>query len=271
MNGIANSFAAHLALDPYNRAARLTPALLTIAPVVVLFYCFYGTSNPLLSAIVSLLGWCGGGYALTRIARNAGSRIQDTLFEKWGGAPTTQLLRHSTPDIDPYTKARCHSILAKALKTPAPTAESEAANPAAADNFYRAATRWLIAQTKDTKKFPAVFRENVAFGFQRNMLGLRPIGLIIAASTLAADLLACASFEPYRPFLKLAAITTATLPIKISMGFSGAILFAWMFMFSEAATRRTGFAYAERLILSCDETATAPKGGRQATKGTAPA
>ena len=154
MNGIANSFAAHLALDPYNRAARLTPALLTIAPVVVLFYCFYGTSNPLLSAIISLLGWCGGGYALTRIARNAGSRIQDKLFEKWGGAPTTQLLRHSTPDIDPYTKARCHSILAKALKTGAPTAESEAANPAAADNFYRAATRWLIAQTKGHQKIP---------------------------------------------------------------------------------------------------------------------
>jgi hypothetical protein len=120
-------------------------------------------------------------------------------------------------------------------------------------------------------KVPGCLPRERRFCFQRNMLGLRPIGLIIAASTLAADLLACASFEPYRPFLKLAAITTATLPIKISMGFSGAILFAWMFMFSEAATRRTGFAYAERLILSCDETATAPKGGRQATKGTAPA
>jgi hypothetical protein len=248
-----NFLRGQLVLDPYDRRARLAPALLTLAPVIVFFDCYYSPSNPVLSAVVSLFALCGGMYALTRVARDAGYRLQDKLFQKWGGAPTTQLLRHRTPHVDPHTKARCHSLLAKALKKPFPSATEEATNPSDADDLYRAGTKWLISQTKDIKKYPAVSRENVAYGFQRNMLGLRPLALIFAVATLACSFAACEAYRSAWPFMALSSVAKARLAIKIPMAFYAAMLLTWLFMFSEGAARRTAFAYAERLILGCDE------------------
>ena len=167
-------------LDSYDRPARLYPGLMVFVPLAVLLVCFYGTENIVSSSILSILGFSGVAYAIGRVARDSGKRIQEKLFKKWGGAPSTQMLRHSDTSIDVHTKERYHRIVGKGIGKSMPDAETESNNPVVADELYRAATVWLIEKTRNTKMFPLVFKENVAFGFHRNALGLRLAGVVIS-------------------------------------------------------------------------------------------
>jgi len=256
-------------LDPYDRRARLYPGLLVVAPVGVLVVCLYGTANIALSSVVSILGFSGAAYALGRVARDAGKRIQDTLFEKWGGAPTTQILRHRDTSIDVHTKERFHRVLSKGIKKNLPTAEAERNDHAAADELYRAATVWLIGQTRDTKAFGLVFKENVAFGFQRNALGLRPLGAAVAFICIVWALLNTQVIQFTEPYFSAARVLGLNSPAMVTLCVSTAMLIAWTFFFSEAAVKRTGFSYAERLLQSCDRLSPA-SGSGGITKGSTP-
>ena len=157
--------------DAYDRPARLYPGLLVLSPIAVLIVCLYGEDKLLIWSATAVAASCGGAYALCRIARNAGQRLQRGLFEEWGGAPTTQLLRHGNKHFDVHTKERFHKALSKAIGKKMPTSSAEESDPSSADEFYRAAAAWLINHTRDSKKFPLVFKENVAFGFHRQRLG----------------------------------------------------------------------------------------------------
>jgi hypothetical protein len=240
-------------LDPYDRPARLYPGLLVIAPVAVQIVCLYGTDNTAFSSVLTILGFCGIAYVLGRIARNAGKRLQDRLFNKWGGAPTTQLLRHRDTRIDIHTKERFHRVLSKGLGKGMPTHDDERNNPAAADELYRAATVWLIIQTRDMKAFPLIFKENVAFGFHRNALGLRPLGASIASLCILWILHNAKIIAFTAPFFSARQALGFTPEMMVSLSISTGILVAWTFVFTEDALKRTGFSYAEQLLQSCDQ------------------
>jgi ABC-type multidrug transport system fused ATPase/permease subunit len=235
--------------DAYDRPARLYPGFIALSPIAVLIICAYGQQKILMSSGVTIVASCGGAYALSRIVRNAGQRLQAAMFQAWGGAPTTQLLRHTDAHFDVHTKERFHKALSKGIGKKLPTADIEARDPAAADALYRAATLWLINQTRDTKKFPLVFKENIAFGFQRNALGLRFFGIVVALACLAWGVLLVVIQSAWA----LREVSgNAPPPVLFSMLYSVLILGAWMFVFTEAALKRTGFSYAERLIQSLD-------------------
>lgn len=229
--------------DAYDRPARLYPGLLVLSPIAVLIVCLYGEGKLLMWSAITIAVSCGGAYALCRIVRNAGQRLQSELFERWGGAPTTQLLRHGNNHFDVHTKGRFHKALSKALGKKMPTSTAEDADPASADELYRAAAVWLINHTRDSKKFPLVFKENVAFGFHRNALGLRPVGIAVA---LAGFVWSVAYQSLQRVPLNVSA------PVAVSASYSVLILSMWIFVFNEAALKRTAFSYAERLIQSLD-------------------
>lgn len=238
--------------DPYDRPARLYPGLLALVPLPVALVGLYGPSHPWLTGTLSTLSFCGGGYLLGRVSRDAGVRLQDGLFAKWGGAPTTQLLRWRDQRRDPYTKERYHAILSKGLGKSLPTAEQEDADPAGADDLYRAATTWLIAQTRDAKKFPLVFKENVAFGFQRNGLGLRPYGIGVAAICIIWVLIHAKIVDWATPRASAGSVAHLGPPDILALVISVVIILVWVAFITEGAVKRTGFAYAERLLESCD-------------------
>jgi hypothetical protein len=64
---------------------------------------------------------------------------------------------------------------------PAPTAAEESADQTAADSFYARCGTWLRDHTRDTKKFPILFGENVTYGFRRNLLGVKAWALCLNA------------------------------------------------------------------------------------------
>lgn len=245
--------------DAYDRAARLYPGLIALSPIVVMIPCVFGQQNVLLSSLTTLAASCGCAYALTRVVRNAGHRLQPLLFSAWGGAPTTQLLRHANEHFDVHTKDRFHKTIAKGLGKKMPTAASEKADPQAADEMYRAAAVWLIHQTRDARKFPLVLKENAAFGFHRNAFGIRKAGIAVALGCLVF----CIAFAAIE---NDGALQKAPASLWISAVYSASLLAAWMLVFTEEAVKRAGFSYAERLC-QCLDSIGAPKTRPTTSKG----
>ena len=136
-----------------------------------------------------------------------------------------------------------------------PTQESEMANPQAADDLYRAGTTWLLGQTRDTKSFPLVFKENIAFGFQRNTFGLRIIGIWVSILCFLVVLVITAYKTNFVSSPTLKAITNIGAPQLVAFAVSLAFLSMWIFGHTEQALQRTAFAYALRLLESCDHLA----------------
>jgi hypothetical protein len=189
--------------------------------------------------------------------------LEEPLFAKWGGPPTTQFLRHRDLHIDEVSKERFHAILAKGIGRQLPSAGQEEADPLAADAIYDAATVWLRGQTRDTKRFPLVFKENVSYGFHRNALGIRFLGVLVAlvCMLLAIVLPNTADSPPYISLYKLGHMKPE---IMISFMVAATMLGIWVFGLGESAVRNAAFSYSMRLLESCDLLGKVPTRGKKA-------
>src|SRR5580658_10073191 len=108
--------------DPYDRQARLYPALLCLLPLLALIALLYAPYVSALTGVVTMAISCGGLFLMTNICREMGKRLEEKLFCEWGGKPTTQLLRHRDSAIDSVTKRRYHAFLGTKINTVFPDA-----------------------------------------------------------------------------------------------------------------------------------------------------
>lgn len=239
--------------DPYDRQARLWPALLAIFPLTTVVSLLYGPKLSAVSNVSMAIVSCGGLFLMMNMSREMGKRLEPKLFERWGGKPTTQILRHRDNTIDSITKQRYHVFLAQKINALFPNPEQEAAKPEAADEVYASAVRWLINQTRDTKKFELLFKENVSYGFRRNIYGMRSLCVIVCIGCIWLVLLNQKvinwSSAPYIDTKALFKMTDAAiLAVLVSL----AMLAIWVFVSSEKWVRSAAFTYAETLFRSCD-------------------
>lgn len=241
--------------DPYERPARLYPALLALLPLLTLVMLLYGPKATALTGAVTVAVSCGGLYLTTNLCRELGKRLEEKLFLKWGGKPTTQMLRHRDSTIETPTKARYHSFLGGKINVTFPDKEQEAKNPQAADEIYQSGVRWLLNHTRpeDGKKFDLLFRENVAYGFRRNALGVKSIGLIVSIASLLWVLATeGVLFSPGHRFIDLTALSRMTEPATASLIVSAVMVVVWTLFFTKASARTAAFTYAETLLRACD-------------------
>lgn len=175
--------------DRYSLVARIYPTTLALGPVLwtalVLFPRL--VSNSRLGAASTLAVGCVL-YLLAALARSRGKIVEQKLIAAWGGWPTTILLRHRDPSLDPITKARYHQALAALAAGPLPTPAEEAVSPNEADDAYRSATKRLI-ELRRGKEYQLLLDENASYGFRRNLLGLRAAAVMIAALAALATAL----------------------------------------------------------------------------------
>lgn len=143
-----------------------------------------------------------------------------------------------------------------------PSAEEEAANPRAADEAYAGAGRRLRELTR--KSQPLLLKENIAYGFHRNMVAMKPLGIFSSLVGFTYGLLLSKSiaFKPFQMFPER--MSDPGLPAGLTLACSLLLLWAWCFYFKESMVRRMGFAYAERLYeqlgaLATPRTKMAPK------------
>lgn len=171
-----------LVLDPYDRGARLYPALIATFPVFValtiLLPHFLG--RDLMTAMLSLVTGCGMLVLVTHLARDAGRAKELGWYQMQGGKPSVAMLRHRDGRLTREDKVRYHRFLTgRASDAPLPSPEVEAMNPIEADATYAAAATWLLAQTRDKARFELLFRRNIDYGFRRNLTALRGVALCL--------------------------------------------------------------------------------------------
>ncbi|HET8924798.1 MAG TPA: hypothetical protein VFN26_17590 [Candidatus Acidoferrum sp.] len=241
--------------DPYERPARLYPALLALLPLLALIMFLYGPKATALTGAVTVAVSCGGLYLTTNLCRELGKRLEEKLYRAWGGKPTTQLLRHRDQTIEAVTKRRYHAFLAGKINVPFPDKDKEANDPGAADDIYQSGVRWLLNHTRpeDGKKFDLIFKENVAYGFRRNALGVKPFGLLLSAASLLWVLVVEGLlFGPNHRFIDMSAVGHIPEAATASLIVSSAMIFTWLFFFTETSARTAAFTYAETLLRACD-------------------
>lgn len=235
----------NLITDGYDRKARLYPALLLLTPIVVTIIALWPATFSTLKAISATVVGCGGAFFLSQLARDAGKQREKTLFQEWGGLPSVAVFRHRDSRFDSITKARFHKKLASLVKgAKAPSASQEQTDPTGADLAYSAWSTYLRVNTRDTKKYPLVFRELVNYGFRRNLWGMRKIGITASAGAFLITSALCA--ERYR--------ATTGINEELAGAATLALIFLllWIFRFTGDWVRVPADAYAERLAEAAD-------------------
>jgi hypothetical protein len=139
-----------------------------------------------------------------------------------------------------------------------PTPEEEANDPFKADEAYVGAAKRLRELTRSDRGL--LLKENIAYGFHRNMLAMKPVGILTSAIGLLYGLALARVLQPSRPYFDLTQLQELNLASGLTCSISLGLLAAWLFYFDEGSVRRVGFAYADRLFESLS---TIPKGNRQ--------
>ncbi len=163
--------------DEYALKARLQPALLTALPLAVGLLPWLEVRLEW-KALWILAIWSGFGALVAGLVRDRGKRVEEKLFQDWGGRPTTLRLRHRG-EMNPTRLRRLHlrlEALVPGIKIP--SVAGEAADPNRADVIYEICVEELKRRTREDA---LVFAENCNYGFRRNLYGLKPLGLISAS------------------------------------------------------------------------------------------
>lgn len=237
-------------LDPYDVRARLFPGLLALLPVILHLALLHGTKSPMVVGLSSVLLACGGPYLLSSFVRTWGQRAQERLFRRWGAQPSTILMRHRDPTLPAPTKRRYHELAAARLGIAMPSAAEEQKDPAGADLAYAAAADALRPQTNDRKAFPFVFKELVAYGFNRNAYGSRWVGLSAAVATLIATLWHAGACSLQSPFWRTPTLDNAHIIVLVS---ALVMVLLWCAHFTGETVRLAGVSYAKRLWEALDQ------------------
>jgi hypothetical protein len=234
--------------DPYERKARVTPGLLLALPLLVPLVAVYGPKNAMLTAVLGVLGGCGAIFALANITRGRGKALEEKLVKQWGGLPTTILLRHRDDFFDRHTKERYHDAIRTKLGIPVPSEGEESADPEGADHAYMGAARRLRELTRGDAKL--LLKENIAYGFHRNMTAMRPVGIASCFFGATYGLFIAGAFRQSEPYLDVSKLLDPGLAAGVTLLISGALLASWLFYFNASSVWRVGCVYAERLFES---------------------
>lgn len=226
-------------LDEYDRRSRLQPALVVALPIV--FAALVWVPGHVISwgTLGSLLAYGGGVALLVQIARDRGKENEPWLFDRWGGKPTTRLLRHRDAPNQAVLTLRHRKLEEIISDLNIPTVEEEEQNPDKADEIYDACITTLKERTRDND---LVFEELCNYGFRRNLWGMRPIGIL-------ASLFGISSVA-YKVYFLYTTSSPITLLITVSLGINILILLAWVFWITPSWVRIAAEAYANQLLAS---------------------
>lgn len=245
MNTMKNNLTMSF-FDTYSLRARVTPVFVVLIPVIIAVTAWVPEGLSLKFGSAAVIVSVGLSMLVGQFGRDFGKRKEPALWKSWGGPPTTQFLRHRDRKFNSVIRNRYHRCLKKLrpdLKIPTP--EQEAKDAMGADQIYGAASRYLISVTRDTKKFPLIFKENVNYGFRRNLWGLKPVGLsMVALSTLICALRLWVSYQTH---------TTPSVESVSGIVINFALFLLWVFWITPSTVRIAAEAYAERLLEACEQ------------------
>jgi hypothetical protein len=180
-------------LDPYERRARFVPGLVVLFPAAVMILGLGFKTQPVVAAALALLSVVGGPFILASRVRTAGVALQDRLLKEWDGLPSRHALRvrsGSGQDAWPLPqREEWRAAVERLTEMVLPSREEEEVDPQSADGVYDAATAKLRGLTRDKQQFPLVFEEVRNYGYERNLLAVRWVGLTVALACLVVSII----------------------------------------------------------------------------------
>lgn len=228
-----------IGLDQYDRKARLQPAILIVAPAILLALVWIPQARTLGgAAVLGVIGLAAVTLLLSWV-RLRGRRVEKRMVEA-DDFPSTRILRHRDNTLDPATKERIHVCL-RAKTLAVPTLRQERSDPAKADAAYRSCVSWLLERTRSDRLLQL---ENMEYGFRRNMRGIRWPAFSVTVLALALDLLALAG----RP-----GITAEQMGLGLLLaGILAAGAALWVFIVTDQFVADASLAYARRLVAAAE-------------------
>lgn len=210
----------------------MTPGLLAVVPAGVTAVALGVENSSAISTMIGLVITAGAPVLLMDFVRNRGLTVQERLYRQWGGAPTTQLLRLTESKSSPTRRDHWRERITTRASVDLPTAQEETADPTRADEKYGIATTWAREQTREN---PVVLEENRNYGFHRNLLGMRSLGVSLSGLSVVMAAVAVLNTETSGSMLVAASINLAMLVF-------------WIVYPSESRVEVAAFRYATRLF-----------------------
>lgn len=234
-------------LNTYERRARYLPAVLTVSPVIIWLYLWFPDIRSLEGTFISLIVGLGISVPLSILARTLGKKEQEKLLVKWGALPATLILKSNDSSINRETKNRYHQRLRLLTNVDIPTPEKELEDPLDATRKFDSCIDYLRQRTRDKVKYSLIFNENVSYGQARNLLGLKPLGLILCLIVLAIQ-----SFHIYKNYGLGLNISAVPILEVISVVITLIFLSFWIFFVSSKQVYNAGVNYGKALLESCE-------------------
>jgi hypothetical protein len=171
-------------LDDYDLKARIAPGLIVSLPVVV--DAVYAA--PVLSSwpVFAAGGICSLAlvYGLGHLVRARGKAIEADLWRRWGGPPSTRFMRQRDSFFGSDFKRSTARALAEKFSSKLLTAAEESSDPARADKVIADAFRHVRQYLRQHDPNGLWYKNNVEYGFCRNLLACRGIWTAIALGAI---------------------------------------------------------------------------------------
>lgn len=231
-------------MDRYDRNARLSPALITLLPVFLFVFVWFQEVWTISGAVTSLIVASGILYALTRLVRRLGHRVEQKLGERVGTLHTARLLSLTDDRLSAHMKKRCRSFIEAKSGVPLPSKEQEVNDARSADEARLVAIKWLLNYTRSKSSETLLLDENISYGFARNLFGLKPLGLAISGLVCVGSIWFLANTDP----------GSSTFLMGIALcGASFLAFLLWLFLVTESSVERASQLYAEKILSLCLE------------------
>lgn len=221
-------------LDEYELKARIAPGLIVALPLLVdaIYFAPILSTLPIFAA--SSICTLAVIYALGYLVRAEGKEFEPTLWKQWGGPPSTKLMRSSDTFFGTELKNAIRSAVMQEFTVTLPTPAAESKNPTAADKaiadtFER--VRTFLRRFDPTGVWQ---KNNIEYGFCRNLLGGRPLWAGIAISALMVAVWRTATI--HSTFLNPAVLVSC-------LSVACAVYIGWRVL--PKATKRIAERYAE--------------------------
>jgi len=168
-------------VDEYELKARTAPGLIVALPIIAdVLLVVPSISN---WGILTASGVCGVAliYGLGRVAQARGEKIEQHLWNSWGGPPSTRFIRDNDTTFTPELKQTIRDAVRMKLSATLPKAHSELKNGESADQVRFDVFRRVRQYLRMHDPRGLWHRHNIEYGFCRNLLGCRQLWLAVAS------------------------------------------------------------------------------------------
>jgi hypothetical protein len=167
--------------DDYEFRARILPAIIVFLPIMIpAFLMVYNEITSITSFLFSGIVFAALIYPLSFIVRRPGSELEKTLWEQWGGPPSTRVMRWRDNTFNRSLKAELHKAVRDYCGLELSNSDEEQKDPREADKKIGDAFSQVKHLVYHSDPNGMWRKYNAEYGFNRNLLGCKCLWIVLS-------------------------------------------------------------------------------------------